>query len=228
MELPYFPFYAADFFTKTINLSDAQAGRYIRLLCLEWINGPLKEVPDDLKNLFKKTQKGYINKRLEDERGKSMERHARAVLAADKRWGKKPKKKSVAMPEHMHGEHGAKHMQSDPDPDPELETELKGVIKVRDFHGDDSNQMEIAWKIWKKYKKEEHGFKYKSQLSETAALATLAKFSGGDIPRAMLIIKKSIANGWKGFFELKPSDLKELNKNKDDEQFDDLRKKYGL
>ena len=47
---PAFQLYAADFFMDTIGWSDVEVGIYIRLLLLEWINGPL---PDDHKQLLK-------------------------------------------------------------------------------------------------------------------------------------------------------------------------------
>jgi hypothetical protein len=59
------------------------------------------------------------------------------------------------------------------------------------------------WHRWKDYKAKEFKFKYKSEESEAEALAELIKISGGDEFKATEIVKKSMANGWKGFFELK-------------------------
>jgi uncharacterized protein YihD (DUF1040 family) len=59
------------------------------------------------------------------------------------------------------------------------------------------------WEYWKTYKKEEFKFTYKSVISEQAALNRLSKLSDGDKDIAIAIIKQSMANSWKGFFELK-------------------------
>ncbi len=64
-------------------------------------------------------------------------------------------------------------------------------------------KFDAAWTGWKQYKKSEHGFKYKSELSETAALKELSEFSEGNEEKAIQIIQTSIANGWKGFFKIK-------------------------
>lgn len=60
-----------------------------------------------------------------------------------------------------------------------------------------------TWELWKQYKLEEFKFKYKGCLSEQAALMRLSDLSGGLEPVAVAIIKQSMANSWKGFFELK-------------------------
>lgn len=62
-----------------------------------------------------------------------------------------------------------------------------------------------AWEVWKDYKSKELGFKYKTHQSEQAALSELRNKSSGDVKKAIAIIEQSMANGWKGFFELKNS-----------------------
>jgi hypothetical protein len=59
-----------------------------------------------------------------------------------------------------------------------------------------------AWNNWKAYKAEEWQFKYKSPITEQAALNELISLSGGIEETAMKIIEQSIAKTWKGFFEL--------------------------
>ena len=58
------------------------------------------------------------------------------------------------------------------------------------------------WEQWKDYKKKEHKFNYKTVQSEQAALLSLSKLATNEF-EAIEIIHESIANGWKGFFELK-------------------------
>jgi len=59
-----------------------------------------------------------------------------------------------------------------------------------------------TWQVWKDYKKEEFGFKYKGCISEQTALMKLSELSGGKEDIAVEIIKQSISSGWKGLFEL--------------------------
>jgi hypothetical protein len=59
------------------------------------------------------------------------------------------------------------------------------------------------WVIWKNYKKSEFKFLFKSIESEQAAINDLVNKSGGSEDTAVKIIHQSLANGWKGLFELK-------------------------
>jgi hypothetical protein len=73
--------------------------------------------------------------------------------------------------------------------------------------------MEIVdlWDQWKDYKLEYFKFKYKTLQSEQAAFDNLVDLSGKDLNIATEIVKQSMANGWKGFFELKISQNKTLS-----------------
>lgn len=59
------------------------------------------------------------------------------------------------------------------------------------------------WNFWKDYRWQEHKFKYKGVFSEQAALMKLNDISLQNEKEAIEIIKESMANGWKGFFERK-------------------------
>ena len=67
----------------------------------------------------------------------------------------------------------------------------------------DSKEFSVAWQSWKDYKRDEHGFKFKSSASEQASLHQLQNLSGGNEEPAVRIIGQSLANGWRGFFPLK-------------------------
>ncbi|MFD2961590.1 MULTISPECIES: DUF4373 domain-containing protein [Olivibacter] len=67
------------------------------------------------------------------------------------------------------------------------------------------------WKRWKEYKKREHRFQYKTADSEQSALKDLFNKSGRQLKYAVMIINKSISNGWKGFFPLKKEDYAEVS-----------------
>ena len=74
----------------------------------------------------------------------------------------------------------------------------------------ESDKFKKAWGNWVAYKKGEYGFKYKTLQSEQGALMKLSELSKNE-NEAIKIIHESIANGWKGFFELK-------NENKNGKQ----------
>ena len=76
-----------------------------------------------------------------------------------------------------------------------------------------SKEFLIAWDNWKVYKKEEHSFKFKSKLSEQAALTKLTNLAKTS-DEAITIIMQSIENGWKGFFKIQND---QSHKNKSNE-----------
>src|SRR5690606_13503883 len=67
----------------------------------------------------------------------------------------------------------------------------------------DSAAFAEHWDWWRKYKQEQFGFRYKSPVTEQAALNELTQLAQGDEALALAIVRQSIANGWKGFFALK-------------------------
>ena len=69
----------------------------------------------------------------------------------------------------------------------------------------ESEEFKNMWLNWKKYKREQHKFAFKSTTTEQAAVNELVKVSRGEEQTAVAIILQSIAQGWKGFFELKNS-----------------------
>lgn len=64
-------------------------------------------------------------------------------------------------------------------------------------------EFEKYWNEWKEYKSVEHKFRFKSPASEQAQLHQLQKLSNNNMSAAVLIIGQSIANGWKGLFQIK-------------------------
>ncbi|MCE5211886.1 MAG: YdaU family protein [Deltaproteobacteria bacterium] len=88
---PAFMFYASDFYMDTSTWDADDIGVYIRLLCMEWVNGPLEADTRKLAKIAKKTHQKFIknwskinqkfvvsgngfvvNLRLEEERAKQM------------------------------------------------------------------------------------------------------------------------------------------------------------
>lgn len=66
-----------------------------------------------------------------------------------------------------------------------------------------SKEFEELWESWKDYKKKEFKFTYKTKQSEVAALNALVTLSKGNEDIAIKIINQSLANSWKGLFNLK-------------------------
>lgn len=60
-----------------------------------------------------------------------------------------------------------------------------------------------AWELWKTYKKEQFKFKYRSIISEQAALKDLAEISNNNENEAIKYINHAIAKGWRGIFARK-------------------------
>lgn len=58
------------------------------------------------------------------------------------------------------------------------------------------------WETWKAFKKEEFNFEYRGVHSEQVALMNLASISNKNEETAVLIIKQSMGEGWKGLFPL--------------------------
>lgn len=65
------------------------------------------------------------------------------------------------------------------------------------------------WRIYKKFRKQQHNFEYKSFITEQHAQEALWKESQGNEEKAYTILDTAIANGWKGFF--KAHENKNLN-----------------
>lgn len=59
------------------------------------------------------------------------------------------------------------------------------------------------WEVWCSYLEEQHEFTFFSEATEQAALSELSSLSQCDEPTAIAIMHQSMANGWKGFFEIK-------------------------
>jgi len=77
--------------------------------------------------------------------------------------------------------------------------EIKEIIELPFV----SKEFEKMWFSWKDYKKKQFKFTYKTTQSELATLKELLILSKGHEDIAIKIINQSMANGWKGLFNLK-------------------------
>jgi len=127
-----------------------------------------------------------VKRRLEERKDKS----TKASNSAKKRWNKS-ERNADAMRTHSEGnaikEKKGKEMK-----------EIK-IINTNNF----SEDFLVDWKIWIDYKKTNFKFTYKTIESEQTAFNHLYKLSNENQSTAREIINISIANGYKGLFELK-------------------------
>jgi hypothetical protein len=193
MKDPAILFYTQDFLTGTFLMTDAQVGKYIRLLCLQQQNGKLTE--KEMLKICKKRDEViwkkfvledgfYYNKRMIIEIEKRQNYSEKQSEKAKKRWNKND---AVAYAQDM------------------------PLLYEDEIENEESNLIDKVWSKWKKYKKDEFRFSYTSEVSENAAKNELLNLSNNDAELAIKIIEQSIANGWKGFFKLKANGTERTN-----------------
>jgi len=66
----------------------------------------------------------------------------------------------------------------------------------------DSQKFLEAWEIWKRYKLEQHNFKYKGIISEQSALKKLSELSDNNESEAIKLIHDAISRAWKGIYKI--------------------------
>ena len=112
---------------------------------------------------------------------------------------------------------GRKDMDKDMDKDKDM---VKGTKKIKiSFIGEEIIEY---WDLWKDYKSKQFKFNYKTVQSEQAAFDDLVRLSEKNCQNAIEIIKQSMANGWKGLFELKTSPNKPLSHRIDNKYQNEL------
>jgi uncharacterized protein YdaU (DUF1376 family) len=175
--------YTSDFLSGTYTMTDEQVGRYIRLLCLQHQKGKLTEkdmqsickgYDSDVYEKFDLVDGCYINKRMYEEAKK------RSKFTESRRKNASAKH----MPNHMENEN-------------ENRNEVKDVLVFPSF------EFQNIWEQWIQYKKDEHKDTYKSSKTEQIAINNLIKLCNGNLQVAEEIVNNSIANKYKGLFEIK-------------------------
>jgi hypothetical protein len=204
--------YTSDFLSGTFTMSDEQVGRYIRLLCLQHQKGKLTEkdmqsickgYDSDVYEKFELIDGYYINKRMYEEAEK------RSKFTESRRKNASAKH----MPNHM-----------------ENENENINENRNRNVLVYPSSEFQILWEQWIDYKKEEHKDKYKSTKTEQIAINNLIKLCNGDLKIAEEIVNNSIANKYKGLFEIKYYGQKAAPKDKMQqyvEKFDEIKRQIN-
>lgn len=198
--------YTSDFLSGTFTMSDEQVGRYIRLLCLQHQKGKLTEkdmqsickgYDSDVYEKFDFVDGYYINKRMYEEAEK------RSKFTESRRKNASAKH----MPNHM-----------------ENENENINENRNRNVLVYPSSEFQNLWQQWVDYKKEEHKDRYKSTKTEQIAINNLVKLCNGDLKVAEEIVNNSIANKYKGLFEIKYYGQKAAPKDKMQQYIDHFDK----
>jgi uncharacterized protein YdaU (DUF1376 family) len=179
--------YTSDFLSGTYTMTDEQVGKYIKLLCYQHQKGKLTEKDmlsickghdEDVYAKFDIVDGFYINKRMYEE--------------AEKRTKFTESRRKNASAKHM-----PNHMED--------ENENENINVVKDVLVYPNSEFKTIWKQWIQYKKDEHRDTYKSKKTEQIAINNLIKLCGGSFEIAAEIVNNSIANKYKGLFELKKS-----------------------
>lgn len=199
---PAFLFYSQDFIVGIQTMDFEERGKYITILSQMHQQGRLSEktirflvgnISDTLKSKFSIDENGlWFNKRLEietEKRNKFVESRRNNGFNGGR---PKNKIKPNGKPKNNH----KVNLMED-------ENVNENVIKNEIILPFQTENFINVWSVWKDYKKREHRFTYKTEISEQAALQKLDNLSNHNEKIAIEIIKQSIENGYKGFFELK-------------------------
>jgi uncharacterized protein YdaU (DUF1376 family) len=207
---PAFLFYVNDFDSGTKFFTDEQVGKYLRLLIAQFQHGALsekqvlficRELDEDILKKFQKDENGnYFNLRLADEIQK---RSRFSESRSNNRKGKI--KEEVKIISSSYVEPYVHHMENEN----ENEDVNKNALSIYPF----SENFMQHWNEWKHYKKIQHKFTFKLKSAEKSAFNKLKTLSNGNEQAACKIIEQSIANGWKGFFELKSGNNEPANRD---------------
>ena len=190
---PSFQFYYRDWLHAVRRWNDGEKIEYLEMLC-EQADQPSGSIPESIFNAecltdkvrekFEKDSNGFFNVRLRD------------ILLKRDRF-------KQSRLENLKGS------QVEPQVEKEEEKEKGSMTPAKVKEAPPPLVMPFTdelfvnrWEAWKKYKKEQFKFQYKHS-GEQAALKNIGELSRGNLEVALSIIQQSMANGWKGLFELK-------------------------
>ncbi len=222
-KVPQFPFYYRDFWHAVRHMTKEQIHDYLFLIC-EQADSPTgsishkiwdKLIPcEEIAEKFELDLNGYFNVRMRDilhkrstfiESRKANLKGTHKASLVDNRQGITDKGKGIT-------DSGKGKKKT---PDPPLVYPFTDELFMN------------RWAAWTEYKSEQFNFTYKHK-GEQAALKLLGKLSQGSVEIALAVIEQSMANGWKGFFELKNSSNKEAYQRNAAAYSDKILKKHGL
>lgn len=215
---PAFLFYYQDFFTGISDMTNEEAGAYIRCLCVQASKSGItekhmknicnsNEVHEYIKTkfVFNEETKLFENVRLREEISK---RQKYSESRSNNRKSKVKEDDSLKNKSKTYVQHMENEDENEIEDINEKETEIKKTRKLKKEVSEvvypfDTEKFIGEWLSWKIYKSKEFKFNYKSIQSEQAGLTELSNLSGNNETKAIAIIHQSMSKGWKGFFELK-------------------------
>lgn len=211
---PAFLFYPNDYIGGTMGMTFEEKGAYIELLMLQFNRGHMTshmigqtigQIWVNIKDKFEVDQEGlYFNKRLEEEQKK---RKAYSDSRRNNKSGKNQYSKNKKPKGHMKG-----HMEDENENENKVKNEDQNEVKENVQLPFDSAKFLTHWVAWKDYKKIEFNFKYKSKISEQAALIKLNNLSNSEEKKAIEILTEAMAQGWKGFHNINKNDSGAIKK----------------
>lgn len=229
---PAFLFYPGDWLGGTLGMSFEEKGAYIELLMLQFNRGHMTEHMirqvvgqnwEAIRSKFITDENGlYFNQRLEIEKEnrKAFTESRRNNILGKNQYSKKEKKKAHKtkdmkghMTTHMEDENEDENINKDLDKN----EDQKNLAKTENSVSSQIDPFVLIWDKWKKFKKDQFRFSYKSEESEKLAKQELLNLSGGNPEIALGIVNQSMAKGYKGLFELK-EDFKKVDRVTKNEQ----------
>jgi hypothetical protein len=219
MKDPAFLFYYQDFLVGTDDMDLQTVGAYIRCLCHQASKGALTEkhmlkicetyvIHNEIIKKFKTDDNGqtFYNERLKNETEK------RRKYSQSRANNRKGSKINTTDSDNICKTY-EKHMENEDINENEIEKGKGGVGEKPIITLPFSEQFTELWQHWKDYRKKEHRYRFASIQSEQAAINNLIKLSDGNEKTAREIVIQSMANGWKGFFELKTNNTNGKSSN---------------
>ena len=223
---PAFQFYPADFLVGTADMTSDEVGGYIRLLCYQWTKEGL---PTEIKKLMQLSglfdieslkivlskfiikDNKYYNERLESVRIEQNIYREKQSEISRKSWEKRRENNMAShteantepMQTHI-GSVSSSPSSSSLSSSNTLSTKEKKSIKKLDysFLQNEPTELVDAFRIWFMYKSEIKN-NYKTQTSLETAYKHLKNLTGQNLQNAKKIVEQSIANQYKGLFQLK-------------------------
>lgn len=207
-DLPYFKFITAEWLTGNIVHEPLEVqGLFINICALYWQRNGVLEKDDVVLRFKKKNLIDKLSGRFFLESGRFIK-----IAFLDEQLSDR---QSLSETNKINGQKGGrpKKTESKADTKPnETNKEKRREEKEKNKKREEeivfpwsSEEFKKWWEMWITYKKEQHRETYKSNLTQQAALKKLSELAGGVEAVAILIIEQSIANSWRGLFELKQS-----------------------
>lgn len=222
---PAFQFYADDFLAGTMEMSQAEVGAYIRLLCHQWNRGSIPveaekqqrlaggSVSVDVLAKFPADESGLLkNKRMESERQKQAayreQQRKKGLISAEVR-------KGVNRCTNHGTNHGSTGVPTEAQPDTQPNTQPEGnspspspnkYKEASKWHlalglelpeNLQTDNCLSALNDWLAYKKERRTA-YKTVGLKTLLAKLSREFTAAELPMA---IERSISNNWQGIFK---------------------------